>query len=241
MLKEEIIAAVQQELDRRGVKPFRAAINFGLPENAIRYFLEGRNSKVSRLVEICQALDLELYVGPPRKVVAEPQPVPTSEYPSGWERKALDLLKVQERLIRQIESVADSSTRQVEIRELAAAAGGGATDLDETITGYVSFQRSWLDRYGLEATHCTVINVAGESMEPTLPNGSKILVDRHQRRRKQGRIYVVRSSDGLVVKRAEKNEEGLWTLCSDHPAWKPTVWGSDFVIVGEVKWMGKTL
>ena len=219
----------------------RAAINSGLPENAIRYFLEGRNSKLSRLVEICQALDLELYIGPPRKAPAEPQPGPTDEGCSGWERKALDLLKVQERLIRQIESSAAASTRQVEIRELAAAAGGGATVLDETVTGYVSFQRSWLDHYGLDPTQCTVINVVGESMEPTLPEGCKILVDRRQSRQKHDGIYVVRTGDGLLVKRARQHGSHRWIMVSDHPAWKPVDWPSEAEVIGEVRWVGITL
>ena len=77
-------------------------------------------------------------------------------------------------------------------------------------------------------------------MEPTLPDGSKILVDRSQRRRRQGRIYVVRTSEGLVVKRAEKNEGGSWILKSDNPNHKPMAWG-DAVIIGEVRWVARTL
>ena len=112
--------------------------------------------------------------------------------------------------------------------------------MDETVTGYVSFQRSWLDRHGLDPTQCAVINVSGESMEPALPDGSKILVHLGSHHRKLGQIYVVRTSEGLVVKRAGKDNVGAWLLVSDHSNWKPIAWG-DSEVVGEVKWVGKTL
>ena len=113
--------------------------------------------------------------------------------------------------------------------------------LDETVTGYVSFQRSWLDRHGLDATECTIINVVGESMEPTLLDGSKILVDRSQHRRRQGCVYVVQTDDGLVVKRAEKDENGFWILTSDNEEleYSPITW-RDVEIIGEVRWAAKT-
>ena len=45
---------------------------------------------------------------------------------------------------------------------------------------------------------------------------------------------------GLIVKRAEKDENGQWLLVSDHPAWEPVPWG-DAQMIGEVKWMARTL
>ena len=78
-------------------------------------------------------------------------------------------------------------------------------------------------------------------MEPTLPEGCTILVDRGRRRRRTGGIFVVRSADGVVVKRAGKDASGGWLLLSDHPAWEPVPWPRDAVVIGEVKWMGMTL
>ena len=71
--------------------------------------------------------------------------------------------------------------RPVPVRELAAAAGGGAVDLDETIVGYLYFRLDWLDQHALEPSQCDVIRVSGESMDPTLPDGCSILVDRSRR------------------------------------------------------------
>ena len=78
-------------------------------------------------------------------------------------------------------------------------------------------------------------------MAPTLPEGSAILVDRARSRRRVGGIFVVRTADGVVVKRAGKDEAGGWLLLSDHPAWEPAPWPADTEVVGEVKWMARTL
>ena len=54
-------------------------------------------------------------------------------------------------------------------------------------------------------------------MEPTLVDGCSILVNQAGRRRRVGRIFVVRTDDGLVVKRAGKDRAGAWQLVSDSP------------------------
>ena len=69
-----------------------------------------------------------------------------------------------------------------------------------------------------------------------LPEGCVTPVDHNRRRRLRGHFYVVRKSDGLVVKRSVIDDSGNWLLVSDHPAWEPETWGEDEVI-GKVKWM----
>ena len=54
---------VRRALRTRDTTAFRAARDAGLPDNAIRHLLDGRDSRISRLVEICDALGLEFYVG----------------------------------------------------------------------------------------------------------------------------------------------------------------------------------
>ena len=57
---------IKRQLAKKRLSPYRAAVAFGMPENAIRYALEGRATKSDRLMEICAALGLEFYIGPPR-------------------------------------------------------------------------------------------------------------------------------------------------------------------------------
>ena len=131
----------------------------------------------------------------------------------------------------------------VGVSELAGAAGGGAVVEHERITGRVKFRRAWLSRHGLSAGDCRVIQVLGESMEPTLVDGCSILVNQSSRRRRVGRIFVVRTDDGLVVKRAGKNRADAWQLVSDNPnkqAWPTVAWPIGAPVIGEVKWAART-
>ncbi len=173
------------------------------------------------------------------RLVAEAggDPIPEDLRPAGPIPDGLQLVSADD-----LDGDPPPGARQIEVRELAAAAGGGALELDEAVTGHLAFQRTWLERHGIDPTRCTVIGVKGESMEPTLPDGCSILVDRSRRRRLVGRIYVVRSPDeGIVVKRLAKDDGGGWLLGSDHPAWKPVPWPDGADIIGAVRWFAKML
>ena len=61
-----------------------------------------------------------------------------------------------------------------------------------------------------------------------------------RRRRRDGRIFVLRTEDGLVVKRTGKDAEGNWQIESDNEDWEPVPWSRDAEIIGEVRWLGRT-
>ncbi len=129
----------------------------------------------------------------------------------------------------------------VPLLELAAAAGGGAQTYDETPVGHLTFQRRWLRRHSIDPTRCNIITVRGQSMEPTLPDGCSILVDRGRWRLRQDRIFVLRTDEGLVVKRVGKDASGRWQELSDNPVWevRPMLRGTN--VIGEVRWVARTL
>ena len=113
----------------------------------------------------------------------------------------------------------------------------------ERITGRVKFRREWLARHGLAAGDYRVIQVLGESMEPTLVDGCSILVNQASQRRRVGRIFVARTEDGLVVKRAGKDRAGVCQLVSDNAnkqAWPTVPWPDVAPVIGEVKWAART-
>ena len=125
-------------------------------------------------------------------------------------------------------------------RLTVAPAGGDGSLVDtEQVIGHIRFRRPWLRKHGLVARQCKVLSIRGKSMEPTLPDGCSILVNCAQRRPRAGRMFVIRTNHGLVVKRAGKDKH-RWRLLSDHPAWKPVPWPADAEIIGEVKWAART-
>ncbi len=131
--------------------------------------------------------------------------------------------------------------RPVDVMELASAAGGGAEVLGEEVSGRVWFRRDWLDAFGLNAARCVVIGVMGESMEPTLMDGSKILIDRERTGWRRDDIFVIRGPDGLVVKRAGENADGERLMVSDHPKWEDAAWPDEAEVLGRVVWTARTL
>ena len=130
--------------------------------------------------------------------------------------------------------------RLVPIMEYEAAAGGGRVNLDEVPqTGAVSFRRDWLDDHAIDPNQSAIIRVAGESMEPTLPDGSSILIDRTHKKRKRGYIYVILTDNGLIVKRLDLLDNA-WHLKSDNPAWEQIAWPTDAEVIGRVMWAARS-
>ena len=138
--------------------------------------------------------------------------------------------------------VSRAAESPVAIAFLTAAAGGWAVVDHERITGGAKFRRDWLARGGLAASECRVIQVLGESMEPTLVDGCSILVSQASEHRRIGRISIVRTDDGLVVKRGGKDRAGAWQVVSDNPnkqAWPSASRLADALVIGEVRWAAR--
>ena len=129
--------------------------------------------------------------------------------------------------------------RAVAIRKLRATAGSGTRNWDETVEGYLYFGEEWLRKRAIESRHCRVARAVGASMEPTLPDGCSILVDLDTKEFRDGAVFVARTSDGVVARRAAKLTDGQ-QLVSDDGQLAPVQWQSVSVI-GEIRWMGRTL
>ena len=132
----------------------------------------------------------------------------------------------------------------VAITEVDTAAGAGAVVHDERITGRMKFSARWLRREGLDAQQCRIIRVIGESMEPTLPDGCPILVNHEVTEPEDGRIFVIRAGDELIVKRTLQLKSGRWVVASDNPdtkTWPIRPWPTDAGVIGQVRWVWYTL
>lgn len=257
---------VQHRVEAEGLHPLARRTGLGIGQ--IRSICAGRAPLLSTVCQVCAALGLELSIGPPRHRTTEGSesaaPAISVDRLRDLEKGAIALnrhvlelggdpippdLRVDlpggHRIAESHSKYSyhpadDPAGRPVEIIELAASAGGGADTADERIIGRVWFPRDWLDRRGLDPTQCALLGVQGESMEPTLMPGASILVARNRRRRRKGRIYVMRTGDDLIVKRIDKGHAG-WQLVSDHPSWQPVPWPTGVEIIGEVVWVARTL
>lgn len=80
------------------------------------------------------------------------------------------------------------------------------------------------------------IKVRGDSMEPTLLPGERVMVDTTDQKFGQGGVFVIRDPDGeILVKRLRKLKDGEIELVSDNPKQPPMVHRADEIgILGRV-------
>lgn len=121
---------------------------------------------------------------------------------------------------------------------LGASAGPGTLANDPAPVDRLRFSGRWLRQQGLEPGMLSVIEVEGDSMEPTLRDGDEILVDRSPRPLRSG-LHVIRLDDVLLVKRLEPGPSGTLLVISDNPAYprmeRPR---AEVAVLGRVVWKG---
>ncbi len=239
----EIITVIEEALRRKGTNPSRLAKENGWSVNAIRYILEGRPPSSRRLAEVCEALDLEFYVGPPRT-------------PEGSRLDVKRLAKELERLASEARRIAAQQQEEraqiaqrvlpsdpyisAPLYEVLAAAGGGSPVGSEVVRDYLAFNRTWVRDQQLMAGKLAVIEVQGDSMEPTLQGGDIVLVDLRTQELRDGNIYTLRRDEDLMVKRLYRHGSD-WMIHSDNPSYAGEPFNQEVSVVGRVVWLGRTL
>ena len=117
-----------------------------------------------------------------------------------------------------------------------AAAGPDEPVFDEATELRYAFHKSLFPKWAQEK-HLLCIEAVGNSMEPTLHEGDLIVLDRSKIEPISGQIFVVRTPDGLVVKRL-KRAGRTWRLVSDNPAYPPRSVSREDRVLGRVAWSG---
>ncbi len=122
------------------------------------------------------------------------------------------------------------------VRDVRAAAGDPIPAFDEATGFGVAFHRSVLPGWA-RPDRLICIRAAGDSMEPGLRDGDLVALDHSKTEPIDGRVFVVRTEDGLVVKRL-RGRPGAWTLTSDNRRYRPRPVRPADRIVGRVAWSG---
>ncbi|ADK83486.1 putative phage repressor [Desulfarculus baarsii DSM 2075] len=142
----------------------------------------------------------------------------------------------------QQENVADDYLA-VPLLEGKAAAGAGGVTWNQ-VKSLV-----WVYKPELgQRRNCVALRVWGDSMEPTIPDGSIVIVDLDQRE-PDGRgehVWALRTEDGdTIIKRLRQTPQGVWVIISDNSmSYGPSiVWTGDFhrLVIGRVIWMWRAL
>jgi len=149
-------AAIKASLGPYGDKPFAAEKALGMPQDSIRSLFRGERkagTSLNRAKELCDALGLEFYIGPPR-----PQPSA-----SGFAEAAKAYLTVDGD-----KSVFDQGFIPIPYHR---------ADYAHRDLSHVALSRSWLEAEGLDPDTLYAIGMPNDDMHPAISQGALLLVD----------------------------------------------------------------
>lgn len=159
----------------------------------------------------------------------------------GDRRLLAKFLRVSDAALGGVEAAGDDSIA-VPRYALAASAGPGAMVDTELRSVPFRFDARFLAGLGVRRDAASLIEVKGDSMQPTLIDGDTILVD-HARRSiaPRGGVYAIRLDGMLGVKRLRMIGQEV-EVVSDNPDYATTIRPVDAVdVIGRVVWIGRSL
>ncbi len=227
---------VRTQRKRKGLSQTRLAEMTGTSCNHLSTIECGQaGASLRTAVALADALDTSL----DHLVGRVDDPRPTRELVSELAAKTARVRDLEEGCAEPL----DPDWREhVGIDQVDTTVGADGTVRDETVVRRLKFPQPWLRRHGLRAHACRIVRMTGGAMEPTIPDGSAILIDTAATDRRDGAIAVVRMDGRQVVKRIIDDPEAGWLVASDNPdkaAWPTQPWPDGATVVGEVKWLGR--
>lgn len=108
---------------------------------------------------------------------------------------------------------------ELPVFDVHAAAGAGNLVHSEYAIDKLMIPTSLLAEFGLSDKTSSIIYVDGDSMEPTLSHGDRLLVDiRELQHPVTNGVYVIRIDDSVYVKRLRWDiANGVYNIISDNP------------------------
>jgi phage repressor protein C with HTH and peptisase S24 domain len=123
-------------------------------------------------------------------------------------------------------------------------AGGGYEVIEETEERRYCFRADWLNAIVSTSTAAVLLDVKGDSMEPTVMNGDIVLVDRGRTDPAHGHIYALRVGNIVMVKRLQLIREGRLLVMSDnklYDGFELDLIVENAEIVGQIVWLSREL
>jgi phage repressor protein C with HTH and peptisase S24 domain len=128
--------------------------------------------------------------------------------------------------------------------DVKASAGAGYLVESETSSRRMAFRKDWVHHRNITGNTLSALHVTGDSMIPTLLDGDIVLIDYSQNKPISDRIFVVRTGNGVVVKRVGELTETRLQLKSDNsaiPPWSIDLSEGENMLIGRVVWFGRAI
>lgn len=160
-----------------------------------------------------------------------------NEMPEGWEDYSVKTKNVAD----------DDSSNIVTVPEydIRLSAGGGYIVDDETTKDTWVFNRTYIEELRLSSADLIVAEVEGDSMEPKLFTGDRVMVNQSDKNVNRPGIFAIWDTSALVVKRIEKipnTDPVMLRLISDNQNHsKYDVPAENTRIIGRIVWFARRL
>ena len=218
---------VRERLEEQKLTPYRAAIDAQLPEDAVRHAADGHVPRLDRAIEICNAIGLELTVRP-KGLASEKSTVETQPSLSHEDSR---VRRLQESLLMM----------SLALDDLMPAETWGTADSDGLHTIGDGWFRVWMARHGAIPERCGMTDVDSDEMEPTLPPGSAVVVDRSCRKPSASGVFMLRIGKRRLFRRLRRDESQRWVAYGDHPLCEDSKPMRRPNVVGKLLWSAHDL
>lgn len=135
--------------------------------------------------------------------------------------------------------------------ELSVSAGSGIVPAEDTYSDALAFSEDWLTKNSINPDLSVLVSVKGDSMAPSIPDGSLVLVHLPEKNVEREGVYAFNRGDASFVKRLvpsavdESGRPGSIAIISNNPAFPPEVLTgrnlNELRIVGRVRCVMTTL
>ena len=217
---------LQQAMKTAGLSQGDLAKAVGISQPTINALLSGKSQGTKHLVAIARALDVTpdwLQTGRDTNVL------PAKHRPA-----AASNLEIE-----------GETYARLPMYDIRAQAGRGSLAYDGDPIGWRVFDLNWIktvSRASIE--QLKVVEVSGDSMEPTLFKGDHVLIDLGNRAIAQHGLFVLRLDDSLMVKRVQKLfATATVRIISDNPKYAAEEISEEgrLEVIGRVVWIGRNV
>ena len=134
----------------------------------------------------------------------------------------------------------------VPLLDIQASAGAGSFITSAMEKSRVAFRRDWIDKeLHAGVNDLFAVEIAGDSMEPSLSSGDVALIDKREKTIWIDGIYLFRLGDTIQIKRLQTLEAGTVIAKSDNPNYRELRFEGDhpegFVVIGRMRWIGRMI
>ncbi len=219
-------------LKQSGMSQHQLAEKVKISQPAIQKLLSGKSNTSRKIVEIANALNVDLL----------------------WLTKGVGKAKLTKNsanatmlgAIDEWDSKTPLDEDEVEVpfyKDVRLSAGNGFADDIEDYNGYkLRLSRSTMRKYGIDKDCAVCLTVYGDSMEPVFRDGSTVGINQADTNIRDGKIYAI-NHDGLlrikILERLPGNQVKIRSYNSDYD--DETVSLDDITILGRVWWQSSIL